>query len=180
MERLRLPGSWRARFNLAAAVCAAAAVAGVVGVWASRDSLGAPFRSIYLMWEILGCAGVLLRALAYALELKGALEFVGWEEEERIRKRRLLTVSPAEGPVRGPGGGLGESDDTPVHVKVFTVAAMAAWAVALPAGNHADWDREIRFLFLWAAVVPTAAALFTYLWHEARTAARIVSEASED
>lgn len=179
MERLRLPGSWRARFNLLGALSFAAFAAGLVGVGATRGGAAWPFGLLYWMWVTGGAAGALLRLAAFLLERRGALEYVGEEEERVLRSRRLLTVRGADEPVRGRGP-ADEDDDTPLHVKVFAVLAFLAWAFALPAGNNTDWEVEVRFAFLWAAVVPTVAAAFFYAWHIARVAARIVGEASED
>ncbi|TPW21997.1 MAG: hypothetical protein FD126_117 [Elusimicrobia bacterium] len=179
MERLRLPGSWRARLNLVGALSAAACAAGFVGLGATRGGVTEAFGPLYWMWVAGGAAGALLRLAAFLLERRGALEYVGEDEERLLRTRRLLTVRHADEPVRGCGA-PGEGDDTPFHVKVFTGLAFLAWAVALPAGNNRDWEVELRFLFLWAAVVPSVAAVFFYGWHLTRVAVRLVQEASED
>lgn len=179
MDRLRLPGSWRARLNLLAAACAAAAVAGGFGLRLTRGNIGWPFLHLYWTWFAFGVAGAGLRALAFGLERCGTLEFTGWAEEEQLRARRLLTVRGAKEPVRGCGLPE-EPDDTPVHVKLFTAAAILAWCVALPTGNMTELPVETRFWFLWAAVVPTAAAAFFYAVHRTRGALRLVREASED
>lgn len=179
MERLRLPGSWRARLDLLAGVGAAAAAAGLFGLASSRDSTSAVFCSLYWLWLGGGAAAAGLRLVALLLERRGALEFVGEAEELALRTRRLLTVREALEPVRGRGQPE-EPDDTPAHVKVFTALAAVAWTVALPAADNPNWETGVRFGFLWAAVVPSAAAAFFYAWHLARGAVRIVGEASED
>lgn len=179
MERLRLPGSWLARLNLVGALSACAVAAGFVGLGATRGGAAGSFGPLYWMWVAGGGAGVMLRLAAYVLERRGALEYIGEEEERVLRRRRLLTVRGADEPVRGRGAADAD-DDTPLHVKVFTVLAFLAWAFALPAGNNTDWEVGVRFAFLWAAVVPTVAAAFFYAWHVARAAARVVGEASED
>lgn len=179
MERLRLPGSWLARFNLVAALSACAVAAGFVGLGATRGGAAGPFGPLYWMWVAGGGAGVMLRLAAFLLERRGALEYIGEDEERVLRSRRLLTVREADEPVRGRGASE-EDDDTPLHVRVFTALAVLAWALALPAGNNTDWEVGVRFAFLWAAVVPSVAAAFFYAWHLARGAVRIVGEASED
>lgn len=122
------------------------------------------------------CSGV---AALFLLHRRGAIEFIGPEEEEALRKRRLLTLGPAGEHIRGSG--LREdSDDTPGHVKRLTLAAVLAWVVAVPVGAFLDWERAIRLFSVWIAVIATATAVFFFLVHKARTAARVVAEASED
>lgn len=180
MDRLRLPGSWRARLDFFGAAGAAAAAAGVFGLnMVLRERGATAFLPLYWLWLALGAAGVGVRLLSFLLERRGGLEFVGEAEERVLRTRRLLTVRGELEPVRGRG--LPEAaDDTPAHVKAFSALALLAWCVALPTGNRAELPVETRFWFLWAAVVPSAAAVFCFLWHESRTALRLVREASED
>lgn len=177
MGRLRLPGSWRARFNALAALCAAAALAGEVGLTTTRGSLGWPFLPLYWTWLLAGLSGVVLRALALALEWRGSLEYTGEEEERLLRSRRVLAVRGPGEPLRTPAE---PADDTPGAVKVLVIAALLAWSLALPLGNVSTLPVETRFWFLWAAVVPTAAAAVVYAVHQLRGAVRLVSEASED
>lgn len=179
MERLRLPGSWLARFNLLGALSAAAIVAGAVGLGATRGVGAWPLVPLYWMAVTGGLAGSLLRLAAFLLERKGALEYVPEQEELLLRSRRLLTLADTQEPIRGHGP-VEAPDDTPRHVKVLALQAVLVWAFALPAANHADWNIDLRFIILCAAVVPTLAAVIAYLWHKAGGALRLVREASED
>lgn len=177
MRALRLPGSWRGRFNALAALCGAAAVAGEVGLSTTHGNPGWPFLQLYWSWLLGGLGGVVLRAVLQALEWRGRLEFTGPEEESLLRSRRVLSVGGGGRPLRAPAE---EGDDTPGPVKFFAVLAVLAWCAALPLGNVAALPVEVRFWFLWAAVVPTAAAAFLYAVHQLRGAVRLVGEASED
>lgn len=177
MRALRLPGSWRGRFNALAALGAAAAVAGEVGLTTTRPSVAWPFFLLYWSWLLAGLAVVLARAAATAMERRGWLEFTGPEEERLLRSRRVLSVGDGGKPLRAVSE---EGDDTPGSVKLFAVLALLAWSAALPLSNIASLPVEVRFWFLWAAVVPTAVAAFLYAVHQLRGALRLVGEASED
>ena len=126
-----------------------------------------------------GGAGVRARLAAFLLERKGALEYLAEPDERLLRSRRLLTLDGTREPLRGRGPAE-TPDDVPLHVKVLAFQAILVWAFALPAANKTDWDVNLRFFILCAAVVPTLAAVIAYLWHEAVGALRLVREASED
>lgn len=178
MNKLRLPGSWKARVQSAAGVAAAAYAS---SVWALVQGWQNHERMSVLWAGVVGGGACILfmGIVVLLLHRRGAVEFIGPEEEEALRKRRLLTLGPAGQPIRGSGI-TEDSDDTPGHVKLLTLAAVLAWGVAVPMGAVLDWERSERLFSVWLAVVATATAAFFYFVHKARTAARVVAEASED
>ncbi|TBR18955.1 hypothetical protein EPO15_14765 [bacterium] len=178
MNKLRLPGSWKARVQ---SVAGGAAAAYASSIWALvqgwQDSRPPP-----LLWGVVVAAGaaVMFAGLAVLLlHRRGAIEFIGPEEEEALRKRRVLTLGTAGAPIRGVGPAE-EDDGTPSHVKSLMVAAALSWGGALPVCAFFEWDSLVRLFVVWVAVVATLSAALTFFWHKTRTAARIVSQASED
>lgn len=178
MNKLRLPGSWKARVQSVAGVAAAAYAS---SVWALVQGWqnGEPPSLVWFAIVLGGAFILFLGVVALLLHLRGAIEFIGPEEEDALRKRRLLTLGPAGEPIRGSGPPE-ESDDTPVHVKRLTLAAVLAWGVAVPMGALLDWERAERLFSVWLAVVASVTAAIFFFVHKARTAARVVAEASED
>lgn len=178
MNKLRLPGSWKARVQSVAGVAAAAYAS---SLWAvvQRRQFNDPVPSFWLAVVAGGAAVMFVGVVVFLLHRRGAIEFIGPEEEEALRKRRLLTVGPAGDPIRGSGQAE-DSDDTPLHVKRLTLAAILAWGLAVPLGALLDWERPERLFTVWLAAVATVAAAFFYFVYKVRTAARVVAEASED
>lgn len=178
MSKLRIPGSWKAGVQSVAGVAAAAYAS---SLWAVVQSFQEG-RPIHGLWVCVAGAGstVLFGAVvAYRLHRRGALEFIGPEEEEALRRRRVLTLEPATKPLRGVGAPE-EADEVPPHIKRLTLAAVLTWGLALPVAAFLEWERAERLFCVWLAVVASATAAFFYVVHKARTAARVVAEASED
>lgn len=178
MGKLRLPGSWKAPLRSVAGVAAAAYASSLWALiqgWQDGQGRLAP-------WAALAAGGTVVLAgalAAWLLHRRGAIEFIGREEEEALRTRRVLTLGEAGAPFRGVGPAE-EADATPSSVKSLFVAAALSWGGALPVCAFLGWDSLVRLFLVWVAVVTSVSAVVAFLWHATRTAARIVVEASED
>lgn len=178
MSKLRLPGSWKARAQSAAGVAAAAYAS---SLWAALQRMqdGGSVPGFWVCVVGAGASVAFGGVALYLLHRRGAVEFIGPEEEDALRKRRLLTLAAATEPLRGLGAPE-EPDDVPLHVKRLTLAAVLAWVLALPVGAFLGMERGERLFYIWSAVVASGTAAFFYFVFKARTAARVVAEASED
>jgi hypothetical protein len=180
MNKLRLPGSWKTGVQSVAGAAAAVFASSVWGLYQRVRDASAGALDGLLAAVVVGGALTLGAALAaWLLHRRGRLEFLGEEEEERLRARTSLLVREAGEPVRGPAPPAGRSS-VPAHVKVLTGFSIAVWCVILPWAHRRDVPYDVTVWLLYALFVPVFAAGAAYAVHAARGAVGIVKDASED